>query len=61
MFKVQNLTTGKFLKDAISGKAMVFATMEDAEHCAAACHRDSVLSATAWNSKRGFKYAIIKA
>jgi len=61
MFKLQNTSTGKIVKNMITGKTFLFATEADAANTAASMHRDAVLNASAWNSKRGAKYAVIKA
>ena len=61
MFKVQNTSNGKIVKNMINGKPFLFTTEQEAAHLAASMHRDSVLSATAWNRQRGFKYAVVKA
>lgn len=34
MFKVKNTVSGKFAKDAITSKALVFSDMESAKKCA---------------------------
>ena len=61
MFKIQDTQTGKMVRDMISGKTKLFETQERAEYVAASIHRDQVLSATAWNRKRGLKWQIVKA
>lgn len=61
MFKIQNAVSKRFVRDMISGKTRFFDSREDAKAFAESIHRDSVLSATAWNSKRGFSYQIVAA
>lgn len=61
MYQVQNTKTGKFLKDAITCKPHQFADIEHAQKWADDAHRNSVLNATAWNSTRPTKYAVIVA
>ena len=60
MFKVKNNRTGKFIKDAITGKIMLF-DKETAKYMAKCAERDSVLSATAWNSTRKSTYSVVPA
>ena len=60
MYKVQNITNKKFVKDAISGKAREFSTIADAQKCADSSAYYSVANATAWNNVRPSKFAIVE-
>ena len=60
MFKLKNTVTGKCIKNMIDGKTMLFSTEADALAFGDSIHRDSLLSATAWNRKRGFSYVVVK-
>ena len=61
MFTIQNTRTGKTVKNAISGKPMVFNSFSDADTFAKSLKRDSILEATAWNNKRNSTYSIVAA
>ena len=58
--KVKNTKTGKFVKNAIDGKEVEFTSKEHAQKWADGMTRNSVLSATAFNSIRPCKYIVVE-
>ena len=58
-FKVKNLRTGKFLRDAITKKDAVFQDQEHAQKIADNSERDSHLDAKATNNVRLSKFAVV--
>ena len=59
MFKVQNVKTKKFAKDAITGKVKFFDTHDAAQKWADSSERYSNIGATAFNSTRPSKYTVV--
>ena len=60
-YQVQNVKTGKVLKNMIDRKPIIFETAEHAQKWADNKTRDSHLNATAFNSVRPTKYIVIAA
>lgn len=61
MFKIKIQGTNRFVRDPITTKPHVFETFEHAQKWADDLHRDSVLSATAWNSTRRTFFVVVPA
>lgn len=60
MFKVQNVRTKKFLKDAITTKVIQFSTKEEAQLMANSSEYYSKTDATAFNNIRSSKYIVVE-
>jgi hypothetical protein len=60
MYKVKNNRTGKFIKNALTGKPFTFEDKDHAQKWADDSARESVLNATAWNSVRRSTFSVVE-